>query len=341
MFLGLTAAAALFALGGCGSSARATDEPEWATVTVSGRALLTNAPILIADAEGYFAAQRIRIKWAEMSQSTSQAIPVLAQRKLDVLAAALSSGMLNALSAGAPIRIVADKGNMSARQCASSGLVLRRALGDSITSLAQLRGRRLTANDVGVSGYYLERQLEAAGLTLDSVALVKLPYPAGLAALTGGSVDVASLPEPWLTQARDAGHVVLPYSKDVLPELQTAVLVFGPTLTVDDPDLGRRFVLAYLQGVRQYAAGKTPRNLDILSERLSLDRALLERVCWQNVRVDGRVDTESLLEFQRWSVAEGHLKGTLTAADLWDSSFVTHARQALASGSPAARSEAP
>jgi NitT/TauT family transport system substrate-binding protein len=326
--------------GGCGSSARATDEPDWATVKVSGRALLTNAPILIADAEGYFAAQRIRIEWAEMSQSTAQAIPVLAQRKLDVLAAAVAVGLLNALSADAPIRIVADKGNISARRCAPSGLVVRRGLADSITSIAQLKGRRLVTNEVGVSGYFLQRQLEAAGLTYDDVTILKMPYPTGVGALTGGAVDAAGMPEPWLTIARDAGHVVVPYSKGVLPELQTAVLVFGPTLVEDRPELGRRFMEAYLRGVRQYAKGKTPRNLDILAEKLSLDRGLLERTCWQDVRIDGRVDTESLLEFQKWSTSEGHLRGTLTEAELWDSSFVSHALQELAADT-VARMDAP
>jgi NitT/TauT family transport system substrate-binding protein len=333
----------LLGAGGCGPSARATNGPDWATVTVSGRALLTNAPILIADAEGYFAAQRIRLEWAEMSQSTAQAIPVLAQGKLDVLAGALSSGMLNALASGAPIRVIADKGNHSVDHCAATALVLRRSLADSgkITSLAHLRGRRLSANDVGISGYFLERQLEAAGLTFDDVRLVKMPYPSSVDALNSGAVDVASMPEPWLTLARDAGHVILPYSKSVLPRLQSAVLMFGPSLLKDRPDVGRRFVLAYLQGVRQYAAGKTERNLDILAERLSMDRALLARTCWQGVRIDGHVDTRSLLEFQKWSAAQGHLRSSMTAEQLWDSSFVVHARQALAADSSASRGDAP
>jgi NitT/TauT family transport system substrate-binding protein len=323
--------AGLLALGGaaCGAEPRVPDDAGWATIRVSGRALLTNAPILIADGEGYFADERLRIEWSESSQSTAQAIPVLAQGKLDVLGAMVSSGLLNAIASGAPVRIVADKGHIAPGSCRSSAVVARRGDDASaeIRTLSDLRGRRVVLNDVGVAGYYTAQLFASAGVPLDDVTIVKMPYPGIADALRSGAVDAASVPEPWITRLVDEGHRVVGSAEDVVPRLQSAVVVYGPTLLGDRRDVGERFMRAYLRGVAQYARGKTDRNLAILADRLGFDRALLSRICWQAIRRDGAVDTASVRAFQEWALGNGYLARAVTREAFWDPSFV---RQALA-----------
>ena len=54
-------------------------------------------------------------------------------------------------------------------------------------------------------------------------------------------------------------------------------LYYGPAFLDKDPELGRRFMVAYLQGVKQYNEGKTERNLEILQNYTRLDRDLLKQ----------------------------------------------------------------
>jgi NitT/TauT family transport system substrate-binding protein len=325
--VGLTA---LLALGGaaCGAGPGVPDDAGWATIRVSGRALLTNAPILIADAEGYFADERLRIEWSESTQSTAQAIPVLAQGKLDVLGTMVSSGLLNAIASGAPVRIVADKGHIAAGNCRSSAVVVRGGDAGSteIRSLSELRGRRVMLNDVGVAGYSTARLFASAGVPLDDVTVVKMPYAGVADALRSGAIDAASVPEPWITRLVDQGHRVVGAAEDVVPRLQSAVVVYGPTLLGHRRQVGERFMRAYLRGVAQYAQGKTDRNLAILADRLGFERALLSRICWQAIRPDGAVDTASVREFQKWALGHGYLAASVSREALWDAAFV---RQAL------------
>ena len=54
--------------------------------------------------------------------------------------------------------------------------------------------------------------------------------------------------EPVLTTLMDGGNAVfLAKAEDVLGVYQSGLMVFGKKLTVDDPDLGARFLAGYLK----------------------------------------------------------------------------------------------
>ena len=65
-------------------------------------------------------------------------------------------------------------------------------------------------------------------------------------------------------------------------------------------------------GWREYNQGKTDRNLDILAEYTKLDRELLKEACWAKMRNDGRINVESILDFQTWAVKKGFLEKEVT-----------------------------
>jgi len=93
-------------------------------------------------------------------------------------------------------------------------------------------------------------------------------------------------------------------------------------------------MIAYLKGVRQYNLGKTARNLDIEASATRLDRDLLARTCWQPIRGDGRINVESVLDFQRWAVRRGALDALVPPESFWDPSFVDQANVALGPPAP-------
>ena len=122
--------------------------------------------------------------------------------------------------------------------------------------------------------------------------------------------------------------------KKVVPNLQQAFIAYGPTLLDEGPDAGKRFMAAYLKGVRQYNQGKTERNLDILAKHTGLDEELLMQICWPSFRSDGRIGVQGVLEFQAWAVEKRFLDSVVTEDEFWDPSFLEWANQVLRTPAP-------
>ena len=96
------------------------------------------------------------------------------------------------------------------------------------------------------------------------------------------------------------------------------------------PEVGERFAVALLKAVRQYGEGKTPRNLEILERGMGLSREQLTEACWSAMRLDGRIDTESVRGYQEWNVSRGLLGRVLEDHEIFDHRFVDHANEVLA-----------
>jgi NitT/TauT family transport system substrate-binding protein len=113
----------------------------------------------------------------------------------------------------------------------------------------------------------------------------------------------------------------------IIPDFQFACLVYGPSLLEENPDLGRQFMIAYLAAVRQYNEGKSERNLEILARRTGLDRAFLLRACWPAFRADGRIRTQSIMDFQDWGMSRDFLDRPVAIEEFWDPRFVEEAQR--------------
>ncbi len=294
---------------------------------------LSWAPFYIAQAEGFFAEEGLQVEFVQMERS-ADAVPLVAQGEIDVFAGTVNVGLMNAMARDARIKFVADKGYYAAGGCAYSGLLARRALVESgeLASAAQLKGRKIAMDRGTFEGYYVGKLLGGAALTVQDVSVVEIPTTAAaLLGLEDGSLDVASLSEPWLTRGIQGGYATIWMPvQQVIPDFQAGFVAYGPALLEKNPDAGYRFMLAYRKAVRQYNLGKTPRNLDILSEQLKLDRALLEAACWQPFREDGHINAQSVVDFQAWAVKEGFLDTPVGEERFWDARFLDRANQTLA-----------
>jgi NitT/TauT family transport system substrate-binding protein len=284
-----------------------------------------NAPILLADAESFFAEEGLDVEIVEApGGSTTQILPALTAGRVDVIAGSVSLGILSAIDQEARVRVVADRGRMDAEPCSYAAIVARGELvrNGTVRSVADLRGRRVALHSSVMDRYVYETALVQAGLAADSVRDVNVPQPSILDALDRGAIDAVSTIEPWLTHALDAGHeIVVPVGR-VLPDFQFGALIFGPRLLDEEPELGRRFVRGYLRGVAQYREGKTSRNLDILEKSTGMERRFLERICWPTFQPDGRLEPRGIVAFQRWAVRKGLLDGVVPASGFWDPRFV-------------------
>lgn len=320
-----TALLALLVATACGTPPR-RHGPARDRVVVAMLPYLSFAPIFIAHEEGFFAEAGLDVEFIRQTRS-AEAIPALDRGDLDVAGGTLSLAMFNAVTRGSRIRLVADKGYVTRDGCAYSGLLVRRALAaEASADGAWLRGRRVAADRAAFTGYYLEKALASVGLTPDEVRPVIVPDEILAEAFDNGSLDVAHTAEPWITRLVHGGHATIWKAfRDVVPDSQYAYLMFGPGLLDRRPDVGRRFIAAYLRGVAGYREGKTPRNLDILAAHTGLDRALLEASCWPEFRATGAIDAASVLDFQRWGVAKGLLDAFVPPGDVVETRFLDQA----------------
>jgi NitT/TauT family transport system substrate-binding protein len=309
-----------------------TPEPVRLKVVVAP--YVDQAPIFIADREGYFAEQGLEVELVKMSRP-SEAIPSLAAGQVDVISTVLTAGLLNATAAQA-IKVVGGAYHVAPTGCAWQGVVARADLlkAGELSSPAQLRGRRVSVNPVGLGGYYVEKLLMTAGLTLDDVQIVGLSKPAEAEAFQNGSIDVAFTAEPWISRLAQAGHADLWIAaQEIIPDFQIGLILFGPTLLEQNPDAGRRFMVAYLEALQQWNEGKTERNLELVAEFTELDPELLMQICWPTARESGDINVQSILDFQAWAVGKGYLDSPVTEEQFWDPSFVEYANEGLGASS--------
>jgi NitT/TauT family transport system substrate-binding protein len=307
-------------------------QPEPVKLKVLVLLYLDFAPFFIAQEEGYFAEQGLKVEFIKMD-SGPKTIPSLLQGDLDVLGGIVHIGILNAIARGGTLKVVADKGHIDASpQCADHALLARRALVETgeLQDPAHLKGRQIAVNPESTDGYCLEKVLRTANLTLADVSAKYVPPATRLEGLATGALDVIYASEPWLTRNLQAGKaVVWKPVKDIIPEFQLAVILYGPTLLTQNPEAGRRFMVSYLKAVRQYNQGKTERNLEIIAKHTGLERDLLQAMCWPYIYNDGHINTASMLDLQQWWLEKKLLDQLVREDQFWDGSFIEYANQSL------------
>jgi len=290
------------------------------------------APFHIAEEEGYFTEQGLQVEFVKMADAVV-GLPALIKGDLDVIPDVFYPSYLNAIARGARIRIVADRGYLVSTGCASVAIMARRTLVEEgkLSRVSQLKGKRVAMTQgSSILGYILEKVLSQDSLTLTDVETVFLQMPARLDAFAKGSIDVTLGSEPWVTRMLQAGHSVIwmPINH-IVPNFQWAFLIYGPTLLENNPEAGKRFMVAYLKAVRQYNQGKTKRNLEIIAKHTGLDRELLQKCCWRAFQNDGQINIDSILDCQSWALQKGFLDKVVSPNQFWDPSFIEHANKVL------------
>jgi NitT/TauT family transport system substrate-binding protein len=303
--------------------------PALTTVKIGYTPYVSNGPLFIAKEEGFFAEQGIHVEF-EKFQSASAALPALINRDIAVSGGSISPGLINAIAKGAHVRIVADKGRVAPDFCAITAVMVRRDLFENgtVRKVSDLRGRKILASS-GDQSYGLSRALATGNLTTDDVEVVNMDNADSLIAFENGAIDAGTINEPYLTLVLNSGSaVVLISGQDFQPDYPSP-LFYGPAFMDTNPDLGNRFMVAYLKGVRQYNEGKTERNLEILRNYTHLDRDLLKQSCWSPIANDGRVPQQPVREYIDWMYANKKINQNLDIDEVFNMSYVNYANRIL------------
>ena len=299
--------------------------------------IVGDAAFYIAQEKGYFAAQKVEVTAVPFDSAATALVP-LSTDAVQAVSGGLSAGIFNAFARDLPIRVVL--GNTRDMPGNSSDtLLLREDLRDQVTSIKDLRGRKIALNaQAGSLEYILGRVLQTAGLKLADIDLSYLSWPNQGAAFANHAIDMGAVSEPFAALYTEK-KLAFPFKRaaDVLrdPFVQVSVVLFSKTWTDRDPDQAKAFTLAYMQGMRDYydamkGGPKRQEVVDILARHTSMkDPSLYGRIEWSYMDPNGDIEIDNLRDQVAWFAQQGELPKAVTVEQMVDRRFVDYAQQKL------------
>ncbi len=291
--------------------------------------------IYTAMEKGFFKEQGLNVELVNFDTAATMTAP-LSTGELHVGAGAVSAGFFNAMQRGVALKVVADW-NSAAKPPSTLAFVVRKDLADSVKDFADLKGKTVSINANGVfSDIVLDMALKKGGLTAKDVTTVIVPFNQVPVAMANKSLDIGLSNEPFITQGTDQG--ILVRWKDIAelePGRGYSVILYSPVFAKDNPEAAKRWMLAYMKGIRYYEnALKTKEGkaelISILGKYIPVrDPNLFERVVFPYANPDGRVNEKSIASDLEWYMANGQVKEKVDLSAVIDNQYVEYAMRKL------------
>jgi NitT/TauT family transport system substrate-binding protein len=212
------------------------------------------APLYIAKERGYLQEQGLDVESVPIAGALDAQVPALATGQLDVGGGGFLPALLNAVGRGIPVRLTAIGALHTPGR--SQLIVARKDLVESgqLQSYADLRGKVFARPAaLGIATIAFENALQLGGLEPSDINYLDVPQPEALAALANKRADLAYTSEPFGAQSIDQGIAVRwREMADLVPNHVAAIWVYGTRLTEEQPEVGRRFMVAIMRGMRDY-----------------------------------------------------------------------------------------
>jgi NitT/TauT family transport system substrate-binding protein len=310
--------------------------------------ITADAGLYIAEEKGYFKEQGIGVEWVDFVTAGDTIAP-LGTGQLEVGVGAVGAGLFNAFLRGIDIRLVADKAATSPDPSNGFGSSLALAIAKEsaesgrFRDYADLRGKSIALTAKGNAGHVLvDAALHKGGLTLADAAITELSFPDMNAALTNRAVDVALQIDPLLTLGEAQG-ILVPWKRaaEIYPGQQIGAVMYGPRIGEIGQNLGNRFMVAYVKGLRDYNEAFGPRRagraevVSILTKNTNVkDPTLYDKVTWDYMNPDGYINADTLARDMDWYVANGYLTEKPDLNRVVDNSFADYAVRTLGKYQP-------
>lgn len=347
----LPLALALLACGGGSSSRTASPAPPVASapavaataaapakVTVGYIPILIYAPFFVGIERGYFAEQGVQLDLQPLAGGADM-LTQTAAGNFDVGAGGIGSAYFNlaaraqGLGQQQPIRIVAPL--HAERPPLTTPLVAGKKAFDAgrVTRIADLKGKKVAINAFGAATeYWLERALNAGGLTSTDVEVVAIPFQSVAQALDSGAIAGAMLGEPFATLGVRQGQVRV-LNDAFLDGDQPTAIYYNSAWAAKNPGPAQGFMTAYLKAVRDLEGGgwSDPATLQILSTYTRVPVETIAAAARPFGEPDGTVNVPSLENQQRFFKQAGRLTydQPLDIAALIDTSYAAQAVKTL------------
>ena len=290
---------------------------------------LFDAGSLIALDEGYFASEGIDVD-VHTFPASADANQALSIGVVDVLGSSISTAIFNAKLRGIDMSIVAGAGT-NAPGHGTISLVLRKELVTSgrYKGPADLKGLRLATGLTSPSNWLPVVMGDKAGVGEKSITFVGLGIANAVAAMTNGAIDGGSVNEPFATLLVDkAGGLRIASIDQEYPGFPAGYLIYGPLLTKRNTDLGNRYMVAYLKGMRAYKQAFGP-------DKIAIDKivGILRKY---NIMVtpdtpaaefadDGKPSFTGVDAYLDWQMRSGNVRSKVDISSLVDDRFRQYA----------------
>jgi NitT/TauT family transport system substrate-binding protein len=221
--------------------------------------------------------------------------------ELDLGIGGVGPAYWNAASQDLGLKIIAP-GHAEGNPVASPLMISAKACADgSITSVADLKGKKVSVNAPGATELWMAKALETGGLTMDDVDLQFLSFPDAVLALESGAIDAAIVGEPVATQAENTG-IAVRLVQDIPIEGVWPTIIFGNEEWISsNPDAAAGVVAGYLRASQDLTENfNDPMNLGIIQKYTEVDPALIAQSVKPVYSTDGSISINSLATLQEF-----------------------------------------
>lgn len=313
-----------------------SDNKELQVVKVAFDNAPSEAGIILGDKLGFFAEQGIKIEYVQFNSGADE-LSSIVSNQVDVSRGIINAGLFNAANQGIDLKLVADGGhNIPGKGYFQ--IALRKGLGEKYKTYEDMKGMRVAIASIGsINELFVQKALEKGGLTKDDIEFVIVDsFPDMLTAVANGNADATMQIEPLITKGVDEG--ILEWWKDPDEYAQgeeISVVMYSPNF-IKNKDLGNRFMIGYLQGVRAYndalVTGDKDRDkvVDILTKNTFVDKAdIFLRMKPPGLDPNGYVLKQGVINDMNWYIKNGLVKEKADIEKLIDNSYVENALKVL------------
>jgi NitT/TauT family transport system substrate-binding protein len=216
-------------------------------VRVSTIPIIDIAPLQVAVAKGYFAAEGIEIDTTP-TQGGAAGIPALAAGQVQVVFSNVVS-TIQAAKQGLGLQIIAPASTTGDAPPDQAALIAKKSA--SFKTGKDLEGKRIAVNTRNnIIWLYARAWVQATGGNPDAVTYLEVPFPQMVDAVRSDRVDAAFAVEPFVSSAvaNDMQVVGYPYTQ-VQKRLPAAQYVASRTYIQQNPQVIEGWVRAYHKGV--------------------------------------------------------------------------------------------
>jgi len=329
---------------GTQSSAESTGEvqdqqveiPDIGPIKIGFIPIVNQAPPMVAQEKGYFAAQGLEVELIYF-RNFPEMVPLLATGELDFSVGDHSVNLLNAIVSELPIKVV---GGMMVRPEGREGsfLQVRKDLLDSgeVTEFSDLSGRKIAIHTLAtIVEFTFAQTLAEAGISIDDVELVVLPFSDMSLAMANGAVDAAIMWGALADQSfADGVSAPLPYVYETMTHI-TSFVAGKRLLDSDNREVTIRILTALYKAIQQDLARADYLQDEeislILQKYTDLPLAIINNTEHDDFMYDGKVDAESINRIQSYYFDRGYLNYSelLSTDAITDESFLNEALQRL------------
>jgi NitT/TauT family transport system substrate-binding protein len=259
------------------------------------------APVFVAKEKGYYAEQGLDVT-LEPLPGGSDMVVLTASGDFDAGIGGAGPAFWNAMEQGLPLTVIAP-GHAEGDPVATPLMISKEACeSGAITSVADLKGKKVSVNARGATEYWLSQALATGGLTEDDIDLQTLAFPDAVAALASGAIDAAMIGEPLATKAEQDGIAVRLASSFDVQDIQPTLIFANDDWIAANPEAAQGLVTAYLKACRDLtgAGFKDPANLAIIEQYTQVPADLVADAVQPVYAVDGAFDVEGLNKLQRF-----------------------------------------